>query len=369
MISSAFHLAGKDLRLLSRDRIALFWVLGFPVLFALFIGTVVRAGLNGDSAPLKLIVVDEFNREGAARLATKLTLHERILVSRANMNDAQRAVRHADAIAYLTVPREFRPSHTTLKLAFDPAREMETAYVERLLQDALAEASGAVDLRRKQVQQIHKIPINEVDQARPGITPESASDIVFPSAVLWGLIGCAACFAVSLVAERTRGTYVRLRALPLTRHTILAGKALSALAASLSVGLLLSLMGALAFDVQVPSVAKLLWALGCTALCFVGITMALSVLGKSEQAVAGAGWATLLLMAMLGGGMVPLSLMPEWLIPVSHLSPVKWGILALEGATWRNFSLLELMLPSAILLGVGGASFLVGSVLFSRSEA
>jgi ABC-2 type transport system permease protein len=275
-------------------------------------------------------------------------------------------VRRADAIAYVGLPRDFGSSRSArFELGFDPARGMEAAYLERLLADAL----GAVRRGPGELALQRPIRIDKASVTRAGIAPRNASDIVFPSAVLWGLIGCAACFAVSLVAERTRGTYARLRALPLTRHTLLAGKAVSALAASLSVGLLLTLLATLVFGVQVESFFKLLVALLCTALCFVGITIALSVLGKSEQAVAGAGWATLLLMAMLGGGMVPLSLMPEWLTKVSHVSPVKWGILALEGGTWRSFSMTELMVPCAVLLGVGALSFLVGAMLFARSEA
>src|SRR5690606_21000633 len=54
----ALHLALKDLRLLARDPVALFWVFGFPVLFALFLGGVVRAGLRGETGPLELVVVD-----------------------------------------------------------------------------------------------------------------------------------------------------------------------------------------------------------------------------------------------------------------------------------------------------------------------
>jgi ABC-2 type transport system permease protein len=44
--------------------------------------------------------------------------------------------------------------------------------------------------------------------------------------------------------------------------------------------------------------------------------------------------AMLMVMAMLGVGMLPLIFMPSWLRPFSHISPVKWSILALEGAVW-----------------------------------
>jgi ABC-2 type transport system permease protein len=362
---AAWHLAQKDLRLLLRDPMALFWVLGFPVVFALFIGAVVRAGLSGDAGPLHVMLVDESNTDASNRITRELVSYERLQISPASALEARRAVRHAEAVAYFRLPPNFGTTFVTRpELGFDPAREIEIAFLEQLLVRTLGGATG-----RPLAETRHDLAIHKTRVSARGLGPESASNIVFPSAVLWGLIGCAACFAVSLVSERTRGTYVRLRALPLSRHVVLAGKALSSLIASLLVASILTCIGVMAFDVQVNSVLKLGAALLATSLCFVGITMALSVLGRTEQAVAGAGWATLLLMAMLGGGMVPLSMMPEWLMNASHVSPVKWGILVLEGASWRDFSMAELALPCAVLLGVGVVSFLVGALVFGRAEA
>ena len=44
-------------------------------------------------------------------------------------------------------------------------------------------------------------------------------------------------------------------------------------------------------------------------------------------------------MTMLGGGMIPQFVMPPWMLTVGNISPVKWAILGLEGAMWRNFTL------------------------------
>jgi len=66
--------------------------------------------------------------------------------------------------------------------------------------------------------------------------------------------------------------------------------------------------------------------------------MFISVLGKTEQGVAGAGWAILLVMSMTGGGMVPLFTMPRgctsW-----QLFGGKVERAGLEGAIWRGFGL------------------------------
>lgn len=359
---AAWHLALKDLRLLLRDRVALFWVLGFPVLFALFVGAVVRAGLDGDTGPLPVMLVDECNTDTSRRIAAEVARHHRVRLIPADVFEARQVVRRAEAVAYLRLPARLGtlPS-IRAELGFDPAREIESAFLEQLFVQAMARATGRAAAVPEELA-LQKTRVSSRGAGR-------AFDIVFPSVVSWGLIGCAACFAVSLVSERTRGTYVRLRALPLPRRVVVMGKALASLLANLAVATILTVVGVIAFDVQVPNLLKLGVALAATALCFVGITMALSVLGRTEQAVAGAGWATLLVMAMLGGGMVPLSLLPEWLLDLSHLSPVKWGILALEGATWRDFSANELALPCTVLLGVGLVSFIVGAAVFERTES
>ena len=66
-------------------------------------------------------------------------------------------------------------------------------------------------------------------------------------------------------------------------------------------------------------------------------------------------------MAMFGGAMIPQFLMPPWMQAIGNLSPVKWAILGIEGAVWRNFSLGEMVLPCAILIGFGAVCFAIGT--------
>jgi linearmycin/streptolysin S transport system permease protein len=112
----------------------------------------------------------------------------------------------------------------------------------------------------------------------------------------------------------------------------------------------------------------LLLAVGSTAACFTGLMMFISTLGKTPEGVGGAGWGVMMPMAMLGGGMIPLIAMPGWLYQLSSLSPVKWGILGLEGAIWRGFSVGEMLLPCGILLAVGAVGFVAGAQVLSLRE-
>jgi ABC-2 type transport system permease protein len=194
--------------------------------------------------------------------------------------------------------------------------------------------------------------------------PRSSYEFSFPQGILWGILGCAATFGVGLVAERNAGTLVRLLAAPLTRTQVLLGKAVACLAAILAVEALLLVVGAVVFGVRAESKAVLAAAVLSTAAAFVGLMMLISTLGQTERSASGAGWALLLVLSMLGGGMVPLFVMPPWMATASHASPVKWAVLSLEGALWRGFTLADMALPSALLVGVGIVAFAIGAVRF-----
>jgi ABC-2 type transport system permease protein len=58
--------------------------------------------------------------------------------------------------------------------------------------------------------------------------------------------------------------------------------------------------------------------------------------------------------------------MPAWMISLSHVSPIKWAVLALEGAIWRGFGPADMLLPCGILLTVGLVSFAAGSRALQR---
>ena len=174
------------------------------------------------------------------------------------------------------------------------------------------------------------------------------------------------------VRGRSRGRAERGHARAAARcppdpHPRPAGKALACFVAILAVEALLLLVGAVAFGVRPASPGLLTAACLAVAVAFVGLMMLISTLGQTERSASGAGWAILLVLSMLGGGMVPLFVMPAWMATASHLSPVKWAVLALEGALWRGFTVADMALPCAILLVVGLVTFAFGARRFQTS--
>ena len=424
---SIVALAGKDIRLLQRDRVGFFFVFFFPLIYSIFFGAIFSGAGEGGMGAVKIALVDE-DESGASREFGRLLEESTAFnVTRSGRAEATDMVRRGDQSAYVILPKGFQESvdrifqaeSIRIAVGVDPGRKAESAMIQglltqyafRTLQDTLTDRLSMrrqAQSAREMIEADDEIDavtktllvrfMKEIDFLMAGLpesggaqSAESGGDLAgfgdwspvdidvesvlkeriqsrssyeftMAQAFVWLLLGCSAAFGVSLVMERTRGTLIRLKSAPITLAHILAGKALACFLTTLGGLAILFAIFRLGFSVRPDSYPLLL-----LAVAFVGIMMLISVMGKTEASVGGIGWAFLLLMAMTGGGMIPLMFMPDWMETVSHFSFVKWSVLAVEGAVWRGFSLAEMLLPCGILLGIGLISFLVGVRVFKAT--
>lgn len=347
-------LAAHELRLRVRDRIGLFWMLGFPLLIAMLF-VAIGGAFESRVASIPVVLVASSDTPAAAALAEAIRASDALEVELGSLEDAREKVRHGDAAAYVRVAEAATPAGVRLELGADPARRSEAAIVRTVL--ALAATKGP------------SVPIATVPIAPERIGPRSAFDVAFPAAVIWGVLGCTATFALAIAAERARGTWQRLRAAPVSRAEILIGKSLACVATVVVVTAILLAIAVLGFGLRIGNAAALAFAVPSVAVAFAGIAVLVSVLGRTENAVAGAGWSFNLVMAMFGGAMLPLSAMPAWMARIGDASPVKWSILAIEGAVWRDFGAGEMLVPCALLIGVGVAAHAIAIILAGRLDA
>jgi ABC-2 type transport system permease protein len=419
------NLALKDLLQVWRDKGGLFWLLAFPVIYAGFFGTIFSGGGGGPAGEMAIAVVDRDQTPLSRAFVARLASNEALRVRSAAEETAREDVRKGRISAYLVIEAGYGEGMGFgggdgggLQVSADPSRQAEAGYLRGILMSTWFEvireellnfdrartwidtgraslAAGHADapepvaeILRGLLDQLERL-IDTVEagqgDSRAGwsgppvsfaeVQPEAASDeprnafeFYFPIALLWSMFGSVMVSALSLVRERVSGTMLRLRVSPLSRAAILGGKGLACFLTALGVMTLLILLGHFVFGVRLDHPGRLALALTSTALCFVGITMLLASLARTEEAAGGSASATLLIMMMIGGAMVPRFVMPGWLKSASHLSPVKWGILAIEGGTWRGFTLGELLPACGVLLAVGISCYLAGVVLMRRYQ-
>ena len=372
---SVFALASKDLRLLSRDRAGLFWVLGFPVLMSFLFGAMFANRSQRAMNPLPVALVDEDHSEGSKKFIATLSDSGAVKVQPFELDAAREEVRQGRLAALITVKKGFGNSlgapgagEPQLDLIIDPSKRAEAGILKGVLVETAFKSiapktentdgsfPGLNDLNRIMSGGVQppKVTMEPIGGAS-GI-PKSPYEISFPLGIVWGLIGCVSTFTISFVRERTGGTLVRLRLAPLSRAEILAGKALACAICCLAEAIFLLLIGHFACGMRLENPVGLALAAISISAGFVGLTMLLGLLGKTEQSAAGTGWAVMLILAMFGGGMMPLNFMPEWMQTLGAFSPVRWSILALEGASWRGFTLQELLAPCGMLLALGAVT-------------
>jgi ABC-2 type transport system permease protein len=199
--------------------------------------------------------------------------------------------------------------------------------------------------------------------------PTNGYSLTFPQGIMWGIMGCSLAFAISLVLERSRGTLMRLRVAPLPPWTILLGKSIACFVVTAGVACTLLAVGVLAFGVRPISYPLLLGAVVCASLCFVGLMNLLAAVSPSERAASGLGWGVMIVLAMVGGVMVPVEFLPEWLQRVGSLSPMRWSLLAMSAGIWRDLPMSRYALACAIQLGVGLVGFVAGVRAFGTAES
>lgn len=411
-MNTALTLALKDVKLLLRDKAALFWVLVFPLLIAILFGSIF--GGSNESNAIKIAVIDQDQTKESKGLVERLGSSKAVSIKAPEGKDPVDEVRRGNLSAYVLIPKGYGEAARTMQydsgpgiqVGIDPSKNAEAGMLQGVVSEAAykgmsemfsqpTEMRGSVQEGLKTLQAKNnpqdattvrflgeldrylaaggtmsrddssgfsfKGPKIEQVKVKPdGATPASPFEITFPQAILWGLLGVISTFAISMVKERQQGTLIRLRVSPMSFGQILAGKGLACFIACVGVMALLLLVGKVLFHIQLQSPALLALAIASGAFCLVGVMMLLSVLGKTEQAVSGSSWGVMIVMAMFGGGMIPVFMMPPWMQAAGNLSPLKWTVISLEGAIWRGFTLRDMVVPCLVLIGIGVVCFAIG---------
>ena len=141
------------------------------------------------------------------------------------------------------------------ELGSAPASEERDSHPE--VPGRAAQLRGASPARRRPARAAgpgwKPLEIERREVRREKVGPRSAFDFTFPQGILWGVIGSALGFALSLVTERTRGTLLRLETSPLSRLDVLVGKALACFVAIAAVETMLLLLGVAFFGIRPAS--------------------------------------------------------------------------------------------------------------------
>jgi ABC-2 type transport system permease protein len=165
---------------------------------------------------------------------------------------------------------------------------------------------------------------------------------------------------VALLLLRRRGLWLRLKAAPLARGTLLSARVISAALLSLIMLAVLYIGSGLLFGVRINgSLAGFLGIAAAFALTTAAFGLLIAAVGGTPEATRGLAIFATLVMVLLGGGWVPSFLFPAWLQQASLVLPTSWAIGGLEAMTWRGLGIGEALPVIAALLGFTATFLLI----------
>lgn len=246
---------------------------------------------------------------------------------------------------------------------------------QRLVHQFAAMGADVDDLNRQLDEALEKDRVSiHYLQSNLQNVPSAVQQSV-PAWLVFGMFFILIPLSATVVIEKQQGTLLRLRSMKVSPLAYFTGRLLPffminqlQLLLMLVFGFyIVPLLGGEALVVA-GKVYDLLWVSFACSVAALGFGLLIAMLAKStEQATAMGGGANIIL-AAIGGIMIPKYLMPELMQNLANLSPMSWALDAFLEVILYGHGLIELTNSLAILLGFGVLSFLLAAVLFTRGQ-
>jgi ABC-2 type transport system permease protein len=339
-MQASLLMAKYFLKIFSRDRQAIFFVLGFPsVLILVF-------GISSTRAPSEIEVgITSYSGDPAAReLIEKLDAGPVFKVREGSEDELLTAMTEEGLVLAMTLPEGF-PSAAEgkeIEVKVDSAQPSRIGLALPALRQALndieRELSGTQPLFTLTLKDIQAHSLRYIDFLLPGLIAMMLMNI--------SLAGSGS----NTVEYRRKGILKRLFVTPLRPSEFIAGVVLARLVLSL-LALLVSIAIALnVFDVPISGswlAALLVVVLGLTIFLSIGFT--LGSFAKTQQSIQGLTALVTFPQILLSGIFFPIEGLPDALRPLARMLPLSFVADSLREIVTNGSTLLEIV-PS--LLGV-----------------
>ena len=416
----------KDLLLFFSDRRAVIVSFVVPIAIAMFFGSIFSGiGAETERARIAIAVVDRDGSAISKGIVAGLQDDRMLRVTSPPETEARDAVRAGRTSVGVIIPQDFGERAASamfgggakpeVGLIYDPSRTMELAVVrgvmtEHVMQAVAREAFGGEAGRRTLAELIPRIESSSMDAAQkqlllqllrsaqavnrqPGLASGPPGVLTLPYAVheeamtganaayngyahsfagmgIQFLLFAMANLGVEMLLERQRGLWRRLRSAPVSRYTLLAGKAISGSIISLLVLLVCFGVAIIAFHVRIRgSVAGFLGVAVACSLMASTFGLLVAALGNSPATARGVTSLAVLLMVMLGGAWVPTFVFPAWAQQVTLVVPVRWAVDGFDAVTWRGIGLGGVLAPMGVLLAFAAAFAAIAASRFRWEES
>jgi ABC-2 type transport system permease protein len=420
----------KDLQLFFSDRRSVIVSFVVPIAIASFFGAVFSGGgQNREPARIAVAIVDLDGSNISKAIVAGAEKDKNLKLAKPTADEAREAVKKGSTAVAIVIPKGFGDASgqaffgdgekPVLTLLHDPSKSTELAMVRGVMTQHVMEAVSQEmfggdqgrQLIEKTLPQIQASSTMNPDQKRllvdmlgsvqkfykdrpadaQGAAPRrgltmpytvneeamtAGSNIAyngyahsFAGMAIQFLLFAMANIGVEMLLERQRGLWSRLRSAPISKVTLLAGKALSGTLISLMILLVSFGFAMVVFGVRIQG--SVVGFLGIAIACAVMAStfgLLVAALGNSPATARGVTTLAVLMMVMLGGAWVPTFIFPAWLQQFTLIVPVRWAVDGLDAMTWRGIGLGGALMPVAVLVAFAAAFWSIAASRFRWSE-
>ena len=275
-------------------------------------------------------------------------------------------------------------AQVTLFVAADTTRQTELIFAgtlrEILARERLTAILGPLAVLSRSGAEgfdaAHSQPAVEYAYRAPtGARAPSAVQQNVPAWLVFGAFFVVIPLSNTLIRERQQGTLKRLRTMPVGQGALLLGKLAPYFIVNVVQVMLMMAAGvwlvpALGGEALQLHGSKVALALVCAAVSIaaLGYALLISSITRTTEQASLLGGAGNLILAAIGGIMVPKFVMPAAMQQMTNASPMAWGLQGFLDVLLRGGGPAEVLPEAAALLAFGAAALAIAWALLKRAE-
>ncbi|WP_114905572.1 ABC transporter permease [Ornithinimicrobium murale] len=382
---AALAIAGVELLRFVKDKGNIFFTFIFPLILVFVLGSQFggsgnsgRVTISGPDSELRTAVTEQLEDD---EVSVQFADHDAMLEQVARGRTDVGLVIDQDSVAAFD-----NGSATELELIAGNASTSMAA------QQRVQVAVGNLDLRQVQVNALEGAGVSADDaaQALEGAAGQASAptlevtsvdqlsqefqglgqfDLGASSQLLLFTFLTSLAGSSTLINARRQGVMGRTLASPVSTLQAIAGQSLGRWVIAFFQGGYIMLATWLLFGVDWGNIALSLLVLAVFAIVAAGAAMVLGSVLDNEGAAVGAGVGLGLVLAAIGGGMMPLEIFPETMRTIAHVTPHAWGYDAFAEIQRSNGNLIDILPMLGVLVAMAVGVLLLGTWLLRRSLA
>ncbi len=374
-------IAANSLRRLFRDRSNIFFVFVLPIVLILVLGLVFGSGFVSRVAVV-VPVDDDRARDMYDEIASSTAFET---VESDDEDDARQRLRRNDVDAVIVIPvgySEQLDSGEQVEIGYfatasaggiDVQAVVDAAVVEqgskiraaRFAVDATG-TDAATALATADAMQSGMPAVDVVVEGDAASDAPTGADTNAAQQLLLFMFLTALTSSTALIQSRRLGVSERMFSTPTTAGTIISGETLGRFLVVMLQGVFIVLAAGVLFDISWGDPIGAMLVVSAFALTGTGAGMLLGSTFSTEQQASGVAIFGALMLAALGGSMVPLEVFPDTMVGIAHLTPHAWGNDAFSELILHGGGVSDIAVELTVLTLYGFALVLIAAVIFRR---